>query len=278
MPPRLYLYYLMTFVILNSCKKQESDLTDGDEKLYGITGNVQKGPFVNGSGISIYELDNKFKPSGRTFHTTTESCGQFELIDISLISPYVELVADGFYYDEIAGRLSNERLSLKALVDLSEQDNVNINVLTNLEYNRVKQLISSEGLTIQEAKDQAIEEILRIFKLDSFAIGNPESLDILNSGEGDAILLAVSAIIQGNQTTAELSKLLADIVTDINDDGSLDDTLIQNTLLGQALTLNTDLIKQNLIEKYEELGININQINNFDEYIEYFIMTIGNHE
>lgn len=274
MQNRVFLSLVVLSLLIFSCNNQGDELT---EKIYSITGIVQKGPFINGSDITISELDNQFHPTGRTFHTTTGSSGQFESIDITLISPYIELIADGFFYNEVAGTLSNEKISLKAIVNLSDQEVININVLTNLEHERVKQLISTSETSIEDAIDQAQEELLSIFSLDSFQIDNPESLDIIESGKGDAILLAISAILQGNHTTAELSKIMADIVTDMKEDGILNDTLIQNTLLGQALTLNTDQIKLNMIDIYQDLGVDIAQVNNFDEYVNYFITHSAYH-
>ncbi len=256
--------------ILFSCDK-ENDLSADNEKLYSIEGNVQKGPFANGSDVEVYELTNDFKPTGRTFHTTTGSQGQFELNEILLVSPYIELLADGFYYNEITGDLSNERITLKALVDLTGRDLLHINILTDLEYERVKSLVYSSGLSIEEAKQQVQNELLSVFSLDDININNPENLDISKTGTGDAILLAISSILQGNLTTAELSRLLADIVGDMKEDGILNDTLIQNSLLGQALTLNAGQIEENLFTIYADLELDLDQVNNFDEYINYFI-------
>ena len=59
------------------------------------------------------------------------------------------------------------------------------------------------------AKAQAQQEVLAAFNLTSSAIGNSETLDISQSGEGNAILLAVSVILQGNRSEAQLTELLA---------------------------------------------------------------------
>jgi hypothetical protein len=191
--------------------------------------------------------------------------------EILIVSPYVELLADGFYFNEVSGELSNERITLKAIVDLTGKDLTNINILTDIEYKRVKHLISESGLTITEAKAQAQDEILSVFSLTDLDLANPEDLDISHQGDGDAVLLAISAILQGNLTTAELSKLLADFVDDMKEDGMLHDTIIQNSLLGQALTLSADRIQENLIDKYSDLGIELEQVNHFEDYINHFI-------
>ena len=46
-----------------------------------------------------------------------------------------------------------------------------------------------------------------------------EYLDISQPGDKNAILLAISVILQGYLSVAELSELLANITTDIREDG-----------------------------------------------------------
>lgn len=253
-----------------SCKDQNDPLPARAEKSFDLMGHAQIGPFINGSNVSIYELDNNFKPTGRTFQSNTDQDGYFELKGVELISPYVEVLADGFYYNEVTGSLSNERMILKAIVDLTKITSININVLTNLEFQRVKYLISSKGSLIQEAKIQSQNELLKIFNIDSIQINNAELLDIINSSQEDAVLLAISCILQANRTTAELTKLQADIVLDMKKDGILNDTLLQSSLISQSLVLNLNKIRQNLIVKYKESGIDLTHINDFDKYITYF--------
>ena len=271
----LSIYVIVLIFSLLSCKKESSTpiptpIPIATAKQFDLIGNAQKGPFINGSDVNIYELNKDFKPTGRTFHANTDAKGHFELKGIELVSPYVELLADGFYYNEVSGNLSNERIVLKAIIDLTDQTSININVLTNLEFERVKYLIASKGSTIKDAKIQSQNELLKVFNMDSIQIGKAESLDIVNSGEADAVLLAVSSILQANRTTAELSKLQADIILDMKEDGILGDTIIQSSLINQSMALKLDKIRQNLIAKYAELGVVITNINNFDKYVTYF--------
>jgi len=252
-----------------SCSKDED--SQDSVKSYNILGSIQKGPFINGSNLIIYELNNEYKQTGKSFFTNTENQGQYEIVDISLESSNVEVIADGFYFNEISGNLSDERISLKAIMAIAGLEVMNVNVLTHLEYDRVKYLILHNNYSIQDAKEQAQSEILAVFSLDEYSPENSEVLDICNANEGDAILLAISAILQGNHTTAELSKLLADFIVDLKEDGVLGDTLIQSELLGQALALNCDQIRQNLTDRYDELGVELTEINNFEDYINHFI-------
>ncbi|MFA9392220.1 MAG: hypothetical protein ACERKD_20580 [Prolixibacteraceae bacterium] len=260
-----FLAPFLVLLILVACNKD--DTTD----FYSISGFAQKGPFINGSNVVVYEFDNMYKQTGKSFVSTTESTGGFELENIPLSSPYIGITADGFYFNENSGELSTERLSLKAIADISNETSLNVNILTHLEYERVRFLIANEKYTINEAKQKAQQEILTIFNMDDSNLDNAEKLDIRNSREGDSKLLAISLILQGNNSTSELSKLLADFVSDIKEDGILNDTLIQSNIVGQAQSLNCDKIRQNLVEKYSELGLEFSTNNDFESAINLFI-------
>lgn len=261
----------IVFIAVISCNTENG--VDDIEKLdnYTIEGSAQKGPFINGSNIVVYELNENFIQTGKSFNTTTGISGDFTLKNIPLSAPYIEIVADGFYFNEISGDLSKERLSLKAIADISSGETINVNVLTHLEYERVKYLIANESLSISGAKEKARNEVLKLFSLDSYDFDNAERLNIFGSTNGDAILLTISSIMQGNHTTAELSKLLADIVIDMKEDGELNDALIGSTLKGQALTLNCEKIEENLLKQTVELGLEVDEITAFKQYVDYFI-------
>ena len=89
---------------------------------------------------------------------------------------------------------------------------MNVNVLTHLEFERLKHLMKS-GQTFAKAKEQAEKEILAIFKITE-TTPQLEQLDFSKEGNGNAILLAISAIVQGTNTVGELSELLAKISLD----------------------------------------------------------------
>lgn len=264
------LTFALTFALF-SCKDDPQPVVDVEElKEYTIIGNAQKGPFINGSSVTIYDLKNDFTPTGRIFQVSTDAKGHFELAGVELSSEYAQVVADGFYFNEVSGSLSDERIMLKALVPLTGEGTININVLTNLEYERIRYLMANQAQSYQSAKTQAQNELLKVFNMESLQVGNAESLDIAKSEEGDAALLAVSAILQGKRSTAEVSKLQADMITDMKEDGILNDTVIQGSLISQSQELNLEKIRENVISNYRELGIVLEELNDFDQHIENF--------
>src|SRR3989304_5717280 len=95
---------ILLILISNSCKKDDDDNKIIKEK---ITGYVQKGPFIIGSSISMSELNSMLGQTGKTFTTQiSNNNGSFEFNNISLSSRYVELFANGYYFDEVKGALS----------------------------------------------------------------------------------------------------------------------------------------------------------------------------
>ena len=199
---------------------------NGDEKVIdvkAISGSVQKGPFINGTSVRVSELNSDLQQTGKSFETqVSDNLGAFEFGNIGLISQYVELQANGYYYNEVTGDVSESQLTLRALTDLNSGTTPNINVLTTLERGRVEYL-TSHGTAFANAKQQAQAEVLAIFNIDAPAVGSSEGLSIVGNAEGDAVLLAVSAILQGRQSEGALSQLIADISSDISTDGKLDD-------------------------------------------------------
>ena len=84
-----------------------------------------------------------------------------------------------------------------------------------------------------------------------------ELLDITQAGSGNAKLLAISAILQGDRTVGQLSELFANISTDITTDGVLNDTSIQQVLLQSAYNLDLEEIRSNLEARYISLGLSV---------------------
>ncbi|MFQ3580147.1 MAG: hypothetical protein SNJ71_08430, partial [Bacteroidales bacterium] len=170
-----------------------------------VNGLVQKGPFISGSSITLYELSNSFTASGKSFNTQiTDNSGSFQISDIELSSNYVNMRADGFYFNEVTGKQSNSQITLYAIAGIGT--NINVNCITHLEKPRIEYLIKN-GMSFSEAKTKAQQEVLKIFGIEKQNVSVSELLTICNTGDDNAILLAVSCILQGVRTESELSEL-----------------------------------------------------------------------
>ena len=235
-----------------------------------IQGLSQKGPYLIGSSITILELESDLSPTGRSFtEDITNNLGSFEISNLSLASSFVELRASGFYFNEVSGENSEAQLNLSAIVDLTNQSSINVNLLTTLEKNRVEHLIG-QGSSFSEAKTQALAEVLNIFEISGSANANAEQLNIAEDGNGNAILLAVSAILQGNNSVGDVSELISKISLGIETDGILDDDMVCSQLSSSASLINPTIIRQNLEEWYASANTQIN-IPNFEPFIAQYI-------
>jgi hypothetical protein len=263
------LIFGILFSLIYSCKKDESNDIMIKKELFD--GYVQKGPFINGSSITISELDDKLNQTGRSYSTTiADNSGKFEQKNIELSSNYVSLKADGFYFNENIGDKSSAQLTLNAIADITDESSVNVNILTHLEKSRIEYLVNQKGYTFKDAKSQAIKDILNLFSIKKDEIVNSETLSLIKDGDDNAILFAISVIVQGYRTTADMSELLANIITDIKEDGQLNDSTLGSKLIDDAKLLDLDNVRQNMENRYKDLGISIT-LPSFEKYVKLFI-------
>jgi|GEM_PF-2846652 len=231
-----------------------------------IHGYVQKGPFITGSNILIQELNTALSPNGTSYNISTEdNFGSFYL-ESEISTNYIEVIATGFYFNEVTGSLSDANLTLRAITAVNDTLNCNINILTSLAKKRIVYLITTEGKTFAEAKQQAQNEILAIFSINGTGAADFEDMDISSDGDSNGMLLAISAILQGNNTVAELSLLLSTITEDIKIDGILNDTASKNEVIENAKLLSLPSVRKNIEDRYEALGLTT-VIPNFEQYI-----------
>jgi hypothetical protein len=233
-----------------------------------LSGKVQKGPYVQGTEITVRELDSSMIPTGNTFTgTIDDNTGSFG-IKGTLTNKMVELSADGYYFNEVSGALSTGKLTLSALSDLTDSSSVNVNLMTHLEKKRVEYLLDNSKLTFSAAKTQVQTEILKIFNIENVTLGNSETLDISKSGDGNAVLLAISAILQSDKTDAELTELLSNINTDIRPDGTLDSTITKAALVTAMEYVKPlqSTIRSNIEARYNALGMSVS-IPSFETYL-----------
>ena len=217
----------------------------GDAGVYAIkdldvAGVSQKGPFVTGSAVTVQELDGiTLKQTGKSFKGTIKSDkGDFAIKDINLQSQYAILEANGYYRDEISGKKSSGTVTLRALTDLSNRKTVNINLLTHLEYERVKYLVTEKKKSIADAKSQAEKEILSSFAIEG-DFAESEDLNIFESGDGNAALLAVSVLMQSDVDVAGLTERMGEFSIALAEGGSWDDADTKTAIADWAC--DTDL-------------------------------------
>jgi len=187
-----------------------------------IVGYAQKGPFLKGSTVYLYELSDEqsLKPVyGPLTTMVLRDDGYFRFPARSFASPYALIVVEGNYRNEVTRTVSDSPIRLKALVDLSNRDSVNVNVLTHLEYERVHHLVTREKYTVEKAKQKAQQEILKMFHIELDSVTSAEDQNIFGSTDADAALLAVSILLQGDSSSLALAALLDEVSNAISETG-----------------------------------------------------------
>ena len=155
-------------------------------------------------------------------------------------------------------------LRLNAISDLSDRKNVNINLLTHLEYERAVWLTQTENMTVKAAKKQAGQEIFKAFYAD-YDNENLEDLDLFGTEEGDEILLAISIIMQVGRSEGEFSLALSDLANDIEKDGVWNDSTQKANFADNAFRANLSDIRFNI----EKWGIS-DKVADFEQHIHSF--------
>ena len=190
-----------------------------------ITGFAQKGPFKAGSVVDIFELEldgKTFAQTGKSFTgKVSNDSGAFKISNVSLKSQYALLRVTGSFKSEINDE--SVHATLTAVTDLSKRENVNVNILTHLEYDRVLYLIG-KGMNFTSAKKQAEREVLAAFGIEG-NFKNTEDMDVFGETESDATLIAISKMLLAgggkgvNRDEEELSDLLTKIALDLEENG-----------------------------------------------------------
>ena len=236
-----------------------------------VTGVSQKGPFVNGSSVTVQELNGEtLAQTGLGFEGKIKNdMGEFSVKVNKLESQYALLKANGFYRNEVTGEKSKSQVTLYALTDLSKRDEVNVNLLTHLAYERSLYLATEEDdVSVAEAKKQAETEVLKSFEIEG-EFGDAEDLNIFGESDQSAALLAISVLMQGNLSEGDFSERLANYAADIESDGVWNDTKTATQIADWAITQSMSgglaLIRNNIAGWKLSTGVTA-----FEKYVDNF--------
>ena len=125
-----------------------------------VAGVAQKGPFVKGATVTVQGIDCKtMELSDEIFETEVKSDkGDFAVDSMSFASTCALFEVSGKYFNELTGKKSKNAVTIRAITDLKDRKNVNVNMLTQLEYERVKHLVAKKSKSFADAKTQAQKE------------------------------------------------------------------------------------------------------------------------
>ena len=241
-----------TMVIELGAGSENGELEPDSERvavsLDSLAGFSQKGPFLKGSKVFLYELSD-----GRTLKQTngnftsyiTRDDGRYRFSARDLASQYAMIEVDGNYRNEVTGKPSNAAIRLRALTDMRKRSNANVNLLTTLEFDRVYYLVTrgdkdGKKLTVKQAKAQAQKEIFDAFYIDTAIVaGSSEDLDVFGEGDGNAALLAISILLQRDTNETALTVLMTEIANGLETTGKWDDLAARATVAKWALEVDS---------------------------------------
>lgn len=247
---------LMLCVLFVSCEEDAND--DFVPQTYNVCGKVEKGPFVSGSAITIQPMSAQMQALGTMYTSTIQDhLGNFSFGSKLFESPYAELTANGYFFNEVTGALSSGTLYLRAIVDLSKSATVNVNILTHIKYQRVLNLIA-QGKTYASANEQAQEELFAAFGLQKYADKDASQYSIKEGTAESAALIAISSLILVDRTEAAVTEYLARLCREFGERGTFSDEtreVIKSDREKVADKLKD--IRSNIKYRYNDLGIEV---------------------
>ena len=263
-------YVLLVFIstLLFACSENSTD--EIMPQSYNISGVVEKGPFVRGSTISIQPLNEKMQSLGTLYNTTIKNnAGEFSFGSQEFLMPYAELTADGYFFNEVKGELSAGILRLRSVVNLSNSSTINVNILTHLKYPRILNLIS-QGATFEQANKQAQMELLSAFGLQKYAAkADASQFSIIKGDDGAAVLTAISILILGDRSEAQITEYLALLSDEFGRDGKFS-TQSMKTIESDRNKIHKKLhdVEENIINRYSELGQEVS-VKDLSQYFDW---------
>ena len=252
--------FVGALAMLAACSDSENkNISGGITEDKGITavkdldvaGVTQKGPFVKGSAVTVQGVDCKtLKMTDERFEGEVNSDkGDFVVEGITLKSSCALFEVTGEYRSEISGKKTDSELTLRALTDLKDRENVNVNIFTNLEYERLVSLVTEKEMSFAEAKAQAEKEVLAAFDIKG-GFEEFENLNIFESGDENAALLAVSVMMQAKTDNAGLATRIDKFADSFAETGKWKDSDTKKTISEWAIEATAngglDSIRKNI--------------------------------
>ena len=261
----------------NSVNTSAVDDSTAEPRMVGahLVGIAEKGPFRYGTSVKLIELDSTqhLADSKRTHKTCIlNGDGNYSFDSVDFVSPYLRVKASGYFRNELTGGLSSKPVTLEAVVDVTEKDTVNVNILTHMEAPRVLKLVENSGNNqpIRAVKAQALRDILSSFDIQwekssgsgSTGGGNgggfggwnfggqqqqtlttdgrfAEDIGLFDGDEYSGALLAISIMMQRKGSGSEMLSYAAGIADRIKGNGNWDDNNAKADLADWLMVLDT---------------------------------------
>lgn len=262
------LLFASVWLVTSSCSDNENKKFS--PQIYNISGKVEKGPFISGSTIDLQPLDASMHALGTTYSSIiSDHSGKFSFESKELDVPFAQLTANGYFFNEVNGDLSKGTITLRAVVNLTNQSTVNVNLLTHLKYHRILNLIK-KGKSFDEANSQSQQELLTAFGLQRFANTDVSQYSIASGTDEAGALIAISSLLIVNKTEAELTEYLARLSEEFGLNGIFSETTKQQFKQDRN-SLNSRLsnIENYIISRYSEklnMTVSVKDLSHFFDW------------
>ena len=207
---KIALTLLMAISLFSGCSSSEGG-SSSEVSATSLNGVAQKGPFVEGSKVSLCRLDEKLICTSDVLETVvTDEKGtyRFEKLPWNGLS---KLSVSGYYFDEVTNKKSTSPVTITAIIEIKSnvKNSKNTNILTHMRAHRFKKLID-ENKSKERAGKESIEDVKKLFNVHS---DDFTALDLTDFTQGkvsvDAELLRISAAIaKSSNPIADLEKLM----------------------------------------------------------------------
>lgn len=244
---------------LSSCSDNDETEDSFTPKVFNVMGKVEKGPMIRGSHVDMRTLDEYMTPTGSFYSATIDNnLGDFNYGALKINSPYAQLTADGYFFNEIDGELSEGTIKLDAIVDLKDNSTINVNVLTHLKSKRIHHLITTKGMTFKEANAQAQKELLTQFGLQQYASKDASQFSLTSGDDASGALIAISSLVLTDRSDAEIVEYLSILSNEFGKEGAFSQETKKRIQSGKNyLNARLDKISENIKSRYKELGLEV---------------------
>jgi N-acetylneuraminic acid mutarotase len=167
----------------------------------------------------------------------------------------------------VSNQISAGTITLNGYHDLANDTVLNVNLLTTLSYQRIRNLVVG-GTDFIAARAQAESEVLAAFGIRSATGFAPfGTLDIGANTDAGHALAAISSIFVQGRTSGEVNLLVARVQADIGANGSIVDASTRSSLVASAAALDAEAVAVNLNQKYSSLGVSFTAAN-IDDWLD----------
>ncbi|MCF0224239.1 MAG: hypothetical protein HUK20_08210, partial [Fibrobacter sp.] len=255
---------LMMFGACGSDYNNDTAQAETDEttvvSLDKVEGICEKGPFLKGSEVVIYELDPvTMEKTGKSSRTTIfNDQGEFQYDETKLDGSIVLIETTGYYIDDVTGKKSKDKATVYSVADLRANSYVNVNFMTTFEYKRIIHLVKEEKMSFAKAQKQASEEVLKALKAKG-DFKDVENNSLFGDSEESAYLLGMSVVLQIIGEGGDINELFESVANDIEKDGTLDDVDLSKEFAKSLDGLDLEEVRKTL----EKMG----EVPDFEKFV-----------